>query len=231
MNQRVISVLVFVFIGSAGAGLLLRRLCKPVTTEAQAAFSELIVAARDLEPSTLIRDTDLRVGRSNGNISAGVLRRKEDIVGRSVIHAIYAGEPLVESRMAHKIGVAAWAALIPKGMRAVAIRANEVGAADFAVPGMRVDVLVMGVPPGGAQGRFARTLLQNVQVLSATPNFQQDAEGKPASAPVVSLLVTPKQAEVLVLASTQTRVQLVLRNPQDSHISQTTGSVSAQLFH
>ena len=132
---------------------------------------------------------------------------------------------MVESRLAPKGGGAGLAALIPRGMRAVAIRVNEiVGVAGFAVPGMRVDVLVSGSPPGAAaQGGVTKTLLQNVQVLSAGQNFQKDAEGKPVSVPVVNLLVTPEQAEMLSLASTQTSIQLVLRNPLDTDIAKTNG--------
>ena len=101
-----------------------------------------------------------------------------------------------------------------------------------AVPGMRVDVLVSGSPPGAtALGGVTRTLLQDVQVLSAGQNFQKDVEGKPISVPVVNLLVTPEQAEMLSLASTETTIQLVLRNPLDRAIARTTGSAVVQLFH
>jgi len=234
MNQRLISVLAFAFIVSAGASLLLYRLLSSrVPTQAAPKTSKLILAARELEPGALVRDADLRVGDWTGTIPEGVVRKKEDIVGRGVLSPIFASEPIVETRLAPKGGGAGLAALIPKGMRAVAIRVNEiVGVAGFAVPGMRVDVLVSGSPPGVAQlGAVTQTLLQNVQVLSAGQNFQKDAEGKPVSVPVVNLLVTPEQAEMLSLASTQTSIQLVLRNPLDTDIAKTTGSAVAQLFH
>ena len=234
MNQRLISVLAFAFIVSAGASLLLYRLLSGrVTTQAAPKSSKLILAARELAPGTLIRDADLRQGDWTGSMPEGVIRKQEDIVGRGVISPILGGEPMVESRLAPKGGGAGLAALIPRGMRAVAIRVNEiVGVAGFAVPGMRVDVLVSGSPPGAAaQGGVTRTLLQNVQVLSAGQNFQKDAEGKPVSVPVVNLLVTPQQAEMLSLAGNQTTIQLVLRNPLDTEIAKTNGSAVAQLFH
>ncbi len=234
MNQRLISVLAFAFIVSAGASLLLYRLLSGrVTTQAAPKSSKLILAAKDLAPGTLIRDADLRLGDWNGSLPEGAIQKKEDIVGRGVISPILGGEPMVESRLAPKGGGAGLAALIPRGMRAVAIRVNEiVGVAGFAVPGMRVDVLVSGSPPGAAaQGGVTKTLLQNVQVLSAGQNFQTDAEGKPVSVAVVNLLVTPQQAEMLSLASTQTSIQLVLRNPLDTDIAKTNGSAVAQLFN
>jgi pilus assembly protein CpaB len=213
--------------------LLYRLLSGRVTTQAAPGTTKLILSAHTLEPGTLVRDADLRVGDWAGAIPAGVIQKREDIVGRGVISPIFNAEPVVESRLAPKGGGAGLAALIPKGMRAVAIRVNEiVGVAGFAVPGMRVDVLVSGSPPGAASsGGITRTLLQNVQVLSAGQNFQKDVEGKPISVPVVNLLVTPEQAEMLSLASTETTIQLVLRNPLDNEISKTTGSAVIQLFH
>jgi pilus assembly protein CpaB len=110
---------------------------------------------------------------------------------------------------------------------------NEVvGDAGFVVAGMRVDVLISGVPPGGntLDGPKVRTLLQNIQVLSAGTNFQKDQEGKPEQAQVVNLLVTPAQAEILSLASNETHIQLVLRNPMDTQISGLPGTILSDLF-
>jgi pilus assembly protein CpaB len=234
MNQRLISVLAFAFIVSAGASLLLYRLLSNrVAPQAQPKSIRLLLAARALEPGTLIRDADLRDGDWTGAIPEGALQKKEDIVGRGVISPIFASEPIVESRLALKGAGAGLAAMIPNGMRAVAIRVNEiVGVAGFAGPGMRVDVLISGNPPGAAAlGAVTQTLLQNVEVLSAGQNFQKDAEGKPVSVPVVNLLVTPQQAEMLSLAGNQTTIQLVLRNPLDHDITKTSGSAVVQLFH
>ena len=170
--------------------------------------------------------------RPDGPAPEGALLKKEEIVGRGVISTIFANEPFIESRLAPKGGGAGLAALIPNGMRAVAIRVNEiVGVAGFVVPGMRVDVLVSGNPPGNtAGGSVTKTLLQYVEVLSAGQNFQKDTEGKPVSVQVVNLLVTPEQAEMLSLASSQTTIQLVLRNPLDTQIAKTPGTAVVQLF-
>jgi pilus assembly protein CpaB len=96
---------------------------------------------------------------------------------------------------------------------------------------MRVDVLIAGIPPGIATqvGSKVKTLLQNIQVLSAGANIQKDNEGKPVQVQVVNLLVTPEQAEVLSLAS-ETRIQLILRNPLDTQVTKTPGTAMANLF-
>src|SRR6185369_12937897 len=104
--------------------------------------------------------------------------------------------------------------------------------AGFVGPGMRVDILVSGNPPGAAgnSGTQTRTLLQNIEVLSAGQNIQKDAEGKPQAVQVVNLLVTPEQAETLSLATQEARIRLVLRNPLDNDISKTSGTAVANLF-
>jgi pilus assembly protein CpaB len=234
MNQRLFSVLIFAFVVSAGASLLLYRLiASRVTANAKQPTAQVIVAARNLELGTLIRESDLTTGDWSGAVPKGALLRKEDVVGRGVMATIYDGEPILENRLAPKGAGAGLAATIPAGMRAFPIRVNDVvGVAGFVVPGMRVDVLISGNPPGGSasSGTVSKTLLQNVEVLSAGQNFQKDAEGKPVQVQVVNVLVTPEQAEVLSLASSETRIQLVLRNPLDTQTAKTPGIALATLY-
>jgi pilus assembly protein CpaB len=162
-----------------------------------------------------------------------VVLKAETIIGRGVISPIFEGEPITENRLAAAGAGGGLAATIPPGMRAVAVRVNDiVGVAGFVGPGTRVDVLIAGVPPGpqGPNGPKVKTLLQNIQILSAGQNYQKDAEGKPVVVPVVNMLVTPEQAEVLSLASNETRIQLVLRNPLDTESSKTPGIAMSTLF-
>src|SRR6476660_2509541 len=234
MNQRLFSVLIFAFVVSAGASLLLYRLiASRVTANAKQPTAQEIVASRTLELGTHLRESYLRRGDWPGTLPHGALLRKEDVVGRGVMAAIYDGEPIVENRLAPKGAGAGLAATIPAGMRAVAVKVNDVvGVAGFVVPGMRVDVLISGNPPGGlaSAGMVSKTLLQNIEVLSAGQNFQKDAEGKPVQVQVVNLLVTPEQAEILSLASNETRIQLVLRNPLDTVTAKTNGTSLSNLY-
>jgi pilus assembly protein CpaB len=124
------------------------------------------------------------------------------------------------------------AATIPPGMRACAVKVDEVvGVAGFVTPGMRVDVLVSGTPPGDTSntGTLTKTILQNIAVLSAGTDIQKDAEGKPQQVQVVNLLVTPEQAESLSLAS-QLKIQLVLRNPLDTSMTPVATTAMTELF-
>jgi pilus assembly protein CpaB len=204
-----------------------------MAANAKAPANRLLVAAHNLDNGVMIKDGDVRVVDWGGPIPMGAILKPEDAIGRGVVQQIYEGEPLLETRVAAKGAGAGLAATIPPGMRAVALRVNDiVGVAGFVTPGMKVDILIAGTPPkgNGGLGTLTKTLLQNVEVLSAGQNIQKDAEGKPISVGVVNMLVTPEQAEVLSLASNETRLQLVLRNPIDKEESHTRGTTTAYLY-
>lgn len=236
MKRRLLSVFAFALAVSAGAAFVLYQLIasqvKVGASTAPPATVKVYVAARDLELGALIQDKDLRTQEFLAP-PAGSITRKEDIVGRGVANPIHEDTPFFEAALTPKGSGAGFASTIPKGMRAFAVHVNEVvGVAGFAIAGMRVDVLVSGSPPGAnlqATGPITRTMLQNIQVLSAGQNFQKDAEGKPILVQVVNLLVTPQQAEMLNLATDQ-KIQLVLRNPADQEVVETTGASTANVF-
>ena len=235
MNKRLLSVLIFAFLVSAGASVALYQLISSrVTVNAKAPAAEVLVAARNMEIGTLIKDSDFKMVEWPGALPPGAIVKKEDAVGRGVIIAIYDSEPIIESRLAPKGAGAGLAANIKPGMRAVALRVNDVnGLAGFVIPGMHVDVLISGTPPNNPNptaGAVAKTLLQNIEILSAGQNIQKDAEGKPVVVNLVNVLVTPDQAEVLNLATNDTRVQLVLRNPIDHATAVTKGAWLQELY-
>jgi pilus assembly protein CpaB len=226
-------VLVFAFLVAGGISFLFYRFMSansgskdvPVATK-------VVVATRDLHVGTLLRDGDIVLSDRTGALPANVALKADAVVGRGVVAEIYANEAIVDNRLAPKGAGAGLAALIPTGMRAVAVRVNEIiGVAGFAVPGMHVDVIVSGNPVNNTtSGTVSRTILQNIEVLSAGQNFQKDIEGKPVQVQVVNLLVDPEQAETLSLAGNQASIQLVLRNPLDTTLAKTTGAATAVLF-
>jgi pilus assembly protein CpaB len=234
MNPRVTAILVLALLISGGATYLVYRVMAVKTAQANAsATTPVVMAAHDLTIGSLVKDADLKIGPWAGTPPKGIVVKKETIIGRGVIAPIWEGEPLMDKNFAAEGAGGGLAATIPPGMRAVAVRVNDiVGVAGFVGPGTRVDVLISGTPPGpqAPNGPKVKTLLQNIQVLSAGQNYQKDAEGKPVVVPVVNLLVTPEQAEVLSLASNETRIQLVLRNPMDTESSKTPGIAMAALF-
>ncbi len=234
MNQRFVSVLLFAFVVAAGASFLLYRLMAGrMTTEAAPSTVQIVLASRKLDLGTVLKDGDLKLSGWQGTPPPGASTTKDDLIGRGVVSTIYESEPVLETRLAPKGAGGGLAPIIPKGMRAVAVRVNEVvGVAGFVVAGMRVDVLISGTPPAQQRhaGNVTRTLLQNIEVLSAGQVYKKDAEGKPIVGQVVNLLVTPEQAEQLSLATNQTTIQLVLRNPLDTEIAKTPGTALHKLF-
>jgi len=237
MNRRLLTILLCALVVSAAASYLVYRIVGrqvAARNNSQAQLSRIVVAARNLDLGVVLTANDLKMADWAGAPPVGVAVKPESLVGRGVISAVYEGEPIMENRLAAPGSGGGLAATIPAGMRACAVRVNEVvGVAGFVLPGMRVDVLIAGTAPGAStnEGSKVRTLLQNIRVLSAGAQIQKDAEGKPVQAQVVNLLVTPDQAEVLSLAGgDQTRIQLVLRNPLDTEITKTAGSAMSHLF-
>jgi pilus assembly protein CpaB len=236
MSRRLLTILLLAFVIAGGCAFLVYRLVgnrmqasKPVNT------TRLVAAAADIKLGTVLTAASLTTIEIAGPAPKGAILKQEEAVGRGVISDLYQGEPILESRLAAPGSGGGLAATIPQGFRACAVKVDEVvGVAGFVTPGMRVDVLVSGSPPGpqaATDGQHVVTLLQNIGVLSAGTDIQKDAEGKPQQVQVVNLLVTPEQAETLSLATSgQNRIQLVLRNPLDTTVQAVPGTAMANLF-
>ncbi len=235
MNRRLTSILLIAFVVAIACSYLVFRVVGNRLGGPQHRVTKVVAAATDIKLGSVLRPVDLTTVDIVGTLPKGAILKPSDVIGRGVISDLYVGEPVLESRLAPPGSGGGLAATIPDGMRACAVKVDEVvGVAGFATPGMRVDVLISGNPPGTSnvnpQGSQVRTLLQNIQVLSAGTDIQRDAEGKPQQVQVVNLLVTPQQAEALSLASNQTKIQLVLRNPLDTKLVDTPGTGLARLF-
>jgi pilus assembly protein CpaB len=233
MNRRLVSVLCFALIVASVASFLVYRLIL-VRVQSQpqgktVATSKLIIAKHDLQVGSLIHDSDVEEVAWGAPIPDDAVKGMSEVVGRGVIATVFQNEPILQRRLASHGAGAGLAATIPMGMRAVALRVNEVvGLAGFVLPGMRVDVLVAGSVPG-ASTMLCKTILQNREVLSAGQKIEKNTDGKPETAQVVNLLVTPAEAETLNLAS-EARVQLVLRNPLDTKSEVTPGTSIARMY-
>ncbi len=190
----------------------------------------VVVATRALPLGSVISRDAVKVREvPEALFPAGGFSNVEDALDRPVTSNIQAEEPVLEARVAPRGSGSGLAPLIPPGMRAISVRVNDVvGVAGFVLPGMRVDVLVTGQPSNQPE-TMTRTALQNVLVLSAGQTIQTD--GKNAiSTPVVTLLVTPEDAEALTLANLEGRIQLVLRNSSDGVVAATRGRQWNELY-
>lgn len=146
---------------------------------------------------------------------ADAFAKPEAAVGRTVMYPIAKGQPITEQFLTAVGSGAGLAGKIPDGMRAVALRSDEVvGVAGFLLPDSRVDVLAT-VHTDKSPQPITFTVLQNVQVLAAGHQTEPDPEGKPVSVTVVTLLLSPAETERAVLASLQGSIHFVLRSGSD----------------
>ena len=236
MNRRLLTILVLAFvIASACAFVLYRLIGNRIVAAHPVASTRVVAAAMDIKLGTILTSSNLKTVEIAGSLPKGVVLKPESALGRGVVSDLYEGEPIIENRLAAPGTGGGLASTIPNGMRACAVKVDDVvGVAGFATPGMRVDVLISGIPPGAPaqaanEGIVTKTILQNIQVLSAGTDIQRDAEGKAKPVQVVNLLVTPEQAETLSLAS-NVRIQLVLRNPLDTEIGKIPGTAMGRMF-
>ena len=235
MNRRLLTILL---IASAIAGIcafLVYRVVGRNMLAAQPApaVTRVVAAATDIKIGTVLTAADLTSVAIAGPLPQGAILKPKDAMGRGVMTELYQGEPILQNWLATAGSGGGLAATIPRGKRACAVRVDEVvGLAGFATPGMRVDVLASGNPPGAppSEGTVTKTILQNIEVLSAGTDIQRDAQGKPHQVQVVNLLVTPQQAQMLSLASNQLKIQLVLRNPLDTKIVPVPTTAMSDLF-
>jgi pilus assembly protein CpaB len=237
MNRRLVTILLLAFaVAGVCAFMVYRMVGNRLAAAKPAPTIHVVAAAADIKLGAVLTAANLTTIEVAGVLPKGAILKPENAIGRGVISDLYQGEPIIENRLAAPGSGGGLAATIPEGMRACAVRVDEVvGVAGFVTPGMRVDVLIAGIPPGvnsssSSTGTLEKTLLQNIQVLSAGQEIQKDPEGKPRAVQVVNLLVTPEQAQTLSLASGQTKIQLVLRNPLDTKIGAVPVTDTANLF-
>ncbi|MGI9167709.1 MAG: Flp pilus assembly protein CpaB [Pyrinomonadaceae bacterium] len=166
----------------------------------------------------------------NGSVPEGAFRKLDQLVGRVVITPIGARETITNMKLAPQGVGAGLSAVIPEGYRAMTVKVDDVvGVSGFIMPGSFVDVVAIIVPLAqqGGQGKdpISKIVLQNIKVLASGPKIDSpDNQREPTSVKAVTLQVTPEQAEKLVLAANEGKLQLVMRNYGDQEDTQTKGA-------
>jgi pilus assembly protein CpaB len=157
----------------------------------------------------------------------GTFESLDKLVGRVAVVNIAPREPITETRLAAEGTSGGLSAVIPEGYRAMTVKVDDVvGISGFIMPGTLVDVVVVIDPQekAGMQDPISKIVLQNIKVLANGQNIDQPENQRDAnSVKAVTLLVLPEQAEKLALASSEGKLQLVMRNSIDQGDEQTTG--------
>ena len=178
----------------------------------------VVVAARDLPLGTQLKRTDVKtVNYPASDLPKGSLPASGDVLGRVVLYPVNAGEPLLSTKLSSANSPEGVSSTIPGGYRAVSVPVTDAsGVAGLILPQSRVDVLFTRA--GAMEEASTSTILQNVEVLSVgrSAPSSQPADPRAPRSPVVTLILSPADAEKLELAKNEGKVSLSLRNPLDA---------------
>lgn len=230
-NRTMLVLLVAVGLAALATYGVFRTIKSIPVREVEVATKYVVVAAQNLPLGTrLTKDQVKVVGWPAATPVEGSFETAEAIVGRGLVQPVAANEPLTETKLAPIEAGAGLSPSIPPGMRALSVKVNDViGVAGFTVPGARVDVVVV---LKDRENSMARVVVSNLQVLTAGTKYdiEQAKDGKPMPSNVVTLLVSPDDAERISLAQTEGSITLVLRNPLDVTPTETRGVRMAALM-
>ncbi len=224
---RILAILVTAL--TAGGGLAAgtyRYLQNVPVREISVPTRPVVVATANLPLAAELKANDLVVvDWPVDSVPEGVFPSENELVGRGLIDSVVKYEPILAAKLAPEGAGVGLPPVISPGMRALSVRVNDVvGVAGYVLPGTYVDVVATASPSNRPQEMTSKIVLSNVRVLTAGTRLEQDTEdGKPLQVTVVTLMVTPAQAERLTLASNEGKIQLALRNPLDQGTPATPG--------
>jgi pilus assembly protein CpaB len=175
-----------------------------------------VAAARAIAPGERIGSGDLMmVTWSSDQPVDSAFMKESDVSGRVAVYPIPEGMIVSDKSLAGPGSTLGLPTKIPSGMRAIAIRTDEVSdLGGFVFPGAHVDVLATLHAPMPA-GDETVTVLTDAEVLATGKQMVPNPDGKPEAVQVVTLLVTPEQAQKVALAQQQGAIHLALRNGSD----------------
>lgn len=199
-------------------------------------LTNVVVAKVEIPVGSRIIAEQLMVAQFPRNVlPEGAFGTPEKLIDRVAVVRIAPREPVTESRLAPVGAAGGLSSVIPEGYRAMTVKVDEVvGVSGFILPGTLVDVVVVTAPPKatGQQEMVSKIVLQNIKVLASGQNIDKPKNDREVEASVraVTLQVTPEQAEKLALASTEGRLQLVMRNSVDQGDEVTPGANKSSLL-
>ncbi|MDQ1590771.1 MAG: pilus assembly protein CpaB [Pyrinomonadaceae bacterium] len=223
--------LVFVMVGAVVFGLVAAFSVSRYLSGTQAYAKNLnsvVVAKVDIQPGEKIIAEQLQsVQFPAGATPDGTFQSADKLIGRVAVVQIAAREPVTDYKLAPEGSAGGLSAVIPEGYRAMTVKVDDVvGISGFVMPGALVDVVVVinPVENNGRENPISKIVLQNIKVLANGQNIDRPKNDRePESVKAVTLQVLPEQAEKLALASTEGKLQLVMRNSVDQGDEQTLG--------
>ena len=173
----------------------------------------MVVAAKVLKAGTVLVPADVKtIPWPVPQLPLGAHQDPKEVIGNTVFDSMAQDEPVLTARLSS--AQSGGGAGVPVGLRAVSIHLTDsTGVLALLRSGQKVDVQVVvgrGQKPDDTE---VRTALENLTVLSVTPQPEQSSQGH--NLPVVTLLAKPSEVDVLAAADSGGRVRLSLRNPLD----------------
>jgi len=232
-SRTVVVVLIALVVAAIASFGVFRAIQHMPVREVEVRSLYEVVASHDLAMGAMITKDDVKLVAwpASSPVTKG-FTSVDKVLNRGLISSVVANEPLTEMKLAPLEAGAGLPPSITEGMRAVSVKVNEVvGVAGFVVPGTHVDVMVT-LRRDQERDSITRVVVSDVQVLTAGTRYDQEKarDGQPIPTSVVTLLVTPQDAERVALAATEGNIMLTLRNPMDRKPTETTGIRTAGLL-
>ena len=230
MRARTLILFLVAILLAGGTAMLVRSwLAQQRTVEAEAApmppppaQKSVLVARSAISRGQILKPTDLSWQTwPDGGLDRAYIQKGgktiEDIAGWVARHPFGPGEPITESKIVAPGSRGFLAAVLRPGMRAVSVPVTATsGISGFVFPGDQVDILIThplasGGKGEGVQHQASETVLHDVRVLAVDQKLESKG-GEATVAHTATLEVTPKQSEVIAVASEMGKLSLSLRS-------------------
>jgi pilus assembly protein CpaB len=221
LNRKKAVLIIALFFGAVASGITfsyVKNISRPLPSIEKVSTCLAVTARQVIPARTRISDEMVYLKEyPDQAISSTSYKSLDEVIGRVTKIEIFAGEPVISEKLVGDEKELGLTLEIPKGMRAVTIKANEiVGVAGFVMPGDRVDVL--GTFKEVSKSNITTLILQDVLVLAAAQSMEkQDEKARIVSS--VTLAVTPRDAQKVILAEETGLLRLVMRSIDDSRVS------------
>jgi pilus assembly protein CpaB len=228
MRIRTLVLFLAAVVLAGGTGMLVRSFLAQKTAEVEAIplarpaapQKSVLVARNAITRGQILKPQDFswqvwpEGGIDRNYIQSGT-RPAEAFTGWVARDPIAPGEPIIDTKIVSPGSRGFLAAALAPGMRAVSVPVTATsGISGFVFPGDQVDILVTHMPPTGnneAQRRASETVLHDVRVIAVDQKL--DSKGNEALvAHTATLEVTPKQSEIIAVASEMGKLSLSLRS-------------------
>jgi pilus assembly protein CpaB len=230
MRARTLILFVVAIMLAGGTAMLVRSWLSQRATEAKAAPlapaaappKSILVARAEIPRGQILKPGDLAWQAWNeGQIHQAYIRegtKPIDTFGGWVARGSFGpGEPITEAKIVAPGSRGFLAAALRPGMRAISVPVNATSdISGFVLPGDQVDILVTHQLPtaggnGGGRQQAAETVLHDVRVIGIDQKLDSKA-GEAVVAKNVTLEVTPKQSEMVAVATELGKLSLSLRS-------------------